>query len=121
MTIASSNKVGAAAIQIIKQSTEKGQGNKDPRVVMEITTLEHPYLALEDIVVNRDTILNLEKRVKSTKKAAFPLFNHQFVAISEQDRDMISIYAVVKDVQDDSQWWSKLSPTPIVTFKSYFP
>ena len=34
---------------------------------------------------------------------------------------MISIYAVVKDVQDDSQWWSKLSPTPIVTFKSYFP
>ena len=75
LTIASFNRVGAAAIQIIKQSTEKGQRNKDPRVVMEITTLEHPYLTLEDIVVNRDTILNLEKRIKSTKNA-FPLFNH---------------------------------------------
>ena len=34
---------------------------------------------------------------------------------------MISIFAVVRDVQDDSQWWSKLNPSPIVTFKSYFP
>ena len=75
LTIASFNRVGDVAIQIIKQSTEKGQRNKDPRVVMEITTLEHPYLTLEDIVVNRDTILNLEKRIKSTKNA-FPLFNH---------------------------------------------
>ena len=53
---------GDQAIQIIKQSTEKQAGKSEPSLIMEITTLEHPYLALEDIIVNRDTILNLEKR-----------------------------------------------------------
>ena len=105
LTIASFSLVGQngdQSIQIIKQSTEKQAGRSDPSLIMEITTLDHPYLALEDIIVNRDTILNLEKRTSGKHRQAYPLFNHQFTAISDSETNKISIYPVVKDVQDDS-------------------
>jgi len=42
-----------------------------------------PDVHIKDIIVARHSLINLEKRNAAKHRTAFPLFNHQFVAISD--------------------------------------
>lgn len=49
----------------------------------------------KDVLVSRDSLINLEKRARGRSISAFPLFNYQYVAMSNTESDIITIYKVV--------------------------
>lgn len=87
---------------------------------MEITAVERPEVTDRDVLVSRDAIINMEKRARRRSQRAFPLFNHQFVAISDTEADTISVYKVINESMERYMTWNKLQAEPLVMLESKF-
>ena len=82
--------------------------------------MERDDVDINDVLITRDQIVRLGKRARRRSQTPFPLFNCQYVAISDTESDTIAIFKVVKEGSGIHQWWSQLESEPIAVLNSQF-